>query len=205
MAKPTSKPDWTVGNPSFGTVTIEPSAGKKQAGWGVGERPPAQFMNWLFFNIGEWIDYFESVTDQLLTIQGLYDAVVGTGGDFATLAAMVGDAGWAAGDYKNILIVSTQAIDAQINLDQDDVTIESKPGVNIVKGVGTTKGFFITGNRVRILKSRFANFNDGGDIAVEIDAAANYTMVHDNFFLDNDSDIVDNGNLSSISNNIDEV
>ena len=85
MAKPTSKPDWTVGNPSFGTVTVEPSAGKKQNGWDVGERPPRQFMNWLFFNIDEWIDYLETTTDALISLQGIYDAVVGVGGDFATL------------------------------------------------------------------------------------------------------------------------
>ena len=93
MAKPTSKPNWTLGNPSFGTVTIEPSAGKKQTGWTAGERPPHQTMNWLFYNIGtEWIDYLEGVTDALLNLQGIFDAVVGTGGDFTTLSDMVADA-----------------------------------------------------------------------------------------------------------------
>jgi len=55
MAKPVSKPDWTVGNPDFGTVTVEPSAAKKETGWLVDERIPREFLNWLFFNITDWI------------------------------------------------------------------------------------------------------------------------------------------------------
>lgn len=61
MAKPTSKPDWTVGNGSFATVTVEPSAPEKVSGWAVNQRPPRQFMNWLFYNIDLWIKYFNTI------------------------------------------------------------------------------------------------------------------------------------------------
>ncbi len=49
--KPTSKSDWTLGNPDFATVTVEPTAQKKEDGWFPDERPPREFMNY-FFNIG---------------------------------------------------------------------------------------------------------------------------------------------------------
>lgn len=58
MAKPTSKPDWTVGNPSFGTTTVEPSAPKKVSGFTLNERPTRQLLNWLFYNLHKWIEYF---------------------------------------------------------------------------------------------------------------------------------------------------
>lgn len=64
--KPSSKPEWTVGNPNFGTVTIEPTGGKKITGWTPGEAPPIQYMNWLFYNTDQWIDYFEGITDGIL-------------------------------------------------------------------------------------------------------------------------------------------
>ena len=205
--KPTSKPNWTLGNPSFGVVTIEPSAGKKQTGWTAGERPPFQTMNWLFYNVGtEWIDYLEEVTDNLLNLQGLYDAVVGTGGDFATLADMIADAEWIAGDLKNILITSDQTISTAITLDKDDVNIECKPGVSIVKGVGTTRGFIIDAERVRILKCRFANFSAGGDAAIELAGTAKYPMVMQNYFVNNDTAVLDSGATAPlVTNNVDEV
>ena len=132
MAKPTSKPEWTVGNPSFGTVTIEPSAGKKQTGWTAGERPPFQFMNWLFWIINDWIDYFETTTDSLIVQLGIYDAQVGTGGTHATLADLVADAAWIAGTIKNVIVTSDQALSAPITLDKDDVNLEFKPGVAVL-------------------------------------------------------------------------
>jgi hypothetical protein len=207
MAKPTSKPDWTLGNPSFGTVTIEPSAGKKQTGWTSGERPPFQTMNWLLFNIGtEWIDYLEEVTDGLVNLQGVFDAVVGTGGDFATLQDLFTDAEWLAGNIKNVLVTSDQTISAPLTIDQDDVNIEFKPGVNVLKGIGTTRAFIVDANRTRITKGRFANFADPGDAAIELAATANYPMIMENYFLNNDTAVLDSGATAPVvANNIDEV
>lgn len=64
--KPSSKSEWTVGNPNFGTVTTEPTTGKKITGWTPGEAPPIQYMNWLFYNSDQWVDYFETITDNML-------------------------------------------------------------------------------------------------------------------------------------------
>jgi len=56
MAKPT-KPRWADANPSF---AVEPSEGKKDTGWLSGEKPPFQYMNWLFLKVKAWIDWFEN-------------------------------------------------------------------------------------------------------------------------------------------------
>lgn len=64
LPKPTSKPDWTEGNPSFATITQEPSAGKKLTGWNIDERPAREYMNWLFYILDQWVKYLESVTDE---------------------------------------------------------------------------------------------------------------------------------------------
>ena len=205
MAKPTSKPDWTVGNPSFGTVTVEPSAGKKQTGWTASERPPFQFMNWLFWNINDWIDYFETTTDSLTAIQGLYDAQVGTGGTHATLADLVADADYLAGDIKNVIITSDQALSSPVTISQPDVNLDFKPNVAIIKGIGAIKGLILDAERVRVRGGRFANFSDPGDIALELSANSQYCMVHENYFLNNDTAVNDLGATNSIVNNIEEV
>jgi hypothetical protein len=83
-AKPSSKPDWTVGNPSIGTVTVEPSAGKKQTGWQSAEKPGYQYMNWLFWNITQWINW---VSD-LVSYQNFVVHADGSG-DYATIAAAI--------------------------------------------------------------------------------------------------------------------
>lgn len=52
-AKPSTTPRWAdVG----GAITV-PSSGKQNVGWAAGERPPAQFLNWLFNLIYQWILY----------------------------------------------------------------------------------------------------------------------------------------------------
>lgn len=207
MAKPTSKPQWTEGNPSFGTITVEPSAGKKQTGWTAGERPPHQTFNWLFYNLGvEWLNYFESVTDGLLNLQGVFDAVVGTGGDFATLSDLVLDAEWIAGNIKNVLVTSDQTISAPVTIDQNDVNIEFKPGVNVLKGIGANRALIIDAERVRVTKGRFANFSAVGDAAIEVAAAAKYVMVMENYFFNNADGIIDSGGTAVLlSNNIEEI
>ena len=60
-AKPT-KPRWADGNASYAT---EPSSGKKDTGWLSGEKPPFQYMNWLFLKNNEWITFFENQTAAL--------------------------------------------------------------------------------------------------------------------------------------------
>jgi len=88
--KPTKKPSWV---PSDNPLYIdEPSAGKKLLGWVAGEKPPFQWMNWLFNVINHWVDYFAGAVTYNIVI----DTTTGEG-DFSTLAAYLAGSP-AAGD-----------------------------------------------------------------------------------------------------------
>lgn len=52
--------DW---NPA-GNVTTDPGSTKKTAGWQYKERPPAQYMNWLFQLLGLWTQYIQDEINQ---------------------------------------------------------------------------------------------------------------------------------------------
>jgi hypothetical protein len=203
MAKPTSKVDWTVGNPSFGSVTVEPSAGKKQTGWTASERPPFQFMNWLFYNILEWINYFETTTDGLIALQGTYDAVVGVGGTHASLAALMADPNIAT--IKNVLVTDPVTLTAPVVLNQNDMSFTFTPKAIIAKGVGANIGLSITAERVRILNGRFMNFSTAGDKAIQLSGASKYCMISQNYFVNCDTTVDDLGTTNGLFNNIEEV
>jgi len=80
MSAPASNLDWTVGNPNFGTVTVEPTGGKKETGWTPSEKPPAETMNWLFYNIDQWVKYLnesvDTLTQSIATIESSLTAMV---------------------------------------------------------------------------------------------------------------------------------
>lgn len=203
MAKPTSKIDWTVGNPSFNTLTVEPSAGKKLAGFGASERPAHQYMNWLFYNIYEWIKWLEGQADTVGAASTQYDAVVGTGGTHADFASLMADASIAT--KKNILVVSPQTILAPIVLSQDDMRVDFKPQAFIAKGPGANIGIQITGKRVKLSNCRFMNFSTSGDKALQLSAASQWCIVEKCYFYACDTSIDDLGTSNALSMNIDEV
>jgi len=59
MAKPTKRIlDWA----SSGNA-VDPGASKEANGWFIAERPPAYWWNWILQSFGEWLGYFETVTD----------------------------------------------------------------------------------------------------------------------------------------------
>ena len=203
MAKPTSNIDWTVGNPSFGTVTVEPSSGKKITGWTASERPAHQVMNWLFFNIWEWIKYFEMATDGLVALQGTYDAVVGAGGTHSDLASLMADP--AIATKKNILVISPQTLTAPVVLDQNDMNFTFTPKAFLARGPGANVGLSITAQRVRILNGRLINFSTAGDKAIELTSASKYCMISQCYFLSCDTIIDDTGTANGLFNNIEEV
>jgi hypothetical protein len=68
--KPDKKPEWArvaeVDPVSGQNNYVEPSESQKDSGYDREKIPPRQWANWLFKKCGEWIGYFEEVTDQLL-------------------------------------------------------------------------------------------------------------------------------------------
>lgn len=206
MAKPASKPEWTVDNPNFGTVTVEPTAQKKQDGWLPDERPPRQFMNWLFFIINEWIDYFEQVTDGLIALQSTFDAVVGTGGTHADINEVMADGNIA--NIKRILVISPLVVLVKQVIDQPDIHIEFKPQATFTDGADLATGLELTAaaKRCNILYGRFSGFdNGGGDEAIKLLAGANNCHIMGNRFFNNSNNISDLADGTVMTGNIVEV
>lgn len=59
--------DWVPsGNP---VDVIEPPSGQKNSGWQPGEIPPAQYENWVYYILDQWVQWLDQITTpQLLTV-----------------------------------------------------------------------------------------------------------------------------------------
>jgi hypothetical protein len=116
--KPSSKPFWAT----TGTKT-EPTGSKKATGWLQLEKPPFEFMNWLFFQINEFVNYFSGDVQHNIIIGGDTDER-----DYATLAAYIADSP-TAGD--RLLIKADEVLTATAIIPAD---IE----ITVLKGVKFT-------------------------------------------------------------------
>lgn len=56
--RPSGYPRWAD---TGATAITEPPSGKKDVGWAVAEKPPAQFMNFLMNNYYQWILYLDQL------------------------------------------------------------------------------------------------------------------------------------------------
>lgn len=176
LPKPSSHIDWTDGAVS---KVVEPSAAKKLLGWVALERPPFEYMNFLFFRLDEWAKYLESITDETANARVvLVDA--GGNGQFTTLQAAHDSASVVAG--SKILILSDLSLDSTTTISKNDIEIEMRPGTRILKGGGAAATNFTgiqvqaTADRCRLKGfglGRAGNFFNGtGDKALEIVAGA---------------------------------
>lgn len=200
MPKPSTKPDWTLTNP---TARVEPTAPKKETGWAVEERPPAEFMNWLFYNLTEWVIYLEDVTDGLAGLDAAFDAVVGINGTHATINDLMADANIA--NIKRVLVTTAQTVTANQVINQNDMEFVFKPQAVLTKGGGSTIGIVVNAERVSIKGARIVSFNAAGNKGLELTANARNCLVTQCRFLDNDTDLDDLGANNSLSANISEV
>jgi len=206
MAKPASGIDWTEGNPDQGTISVEPSAAKKEQGFLVDERPPKETFNWLFQNVDEWIKYLDGQVDAFAGQGIIYDAFVGPGGSHADINALMADADIAT--LKNILVVGSLAIDDIQVINQSGMNFDFKAGASITKNgpTGADIGLQINADRVRINNGRFVGFNDVGvDKAIEILATKKNNLIHGCFFNDCDTQIDDLGTNNVFNANIIEA
>lgn len=74
MARPSVIPFWTDGDAA---KQIQPPAGQINTGWTNGQKPPFRFMNWLFYQIGLWIQYLDSVAASAQVIVAADGSVTG--------------------------------------------------------------------------------------------------------------------------------
>lgn len=56
MAKPSTLPRWA----NVSGVLVEPNGAKKDVGWLVDERPPAEFFNWWMKTVYDWTAYLDA-------------------------------------------------------------------------------------------------------------------------------------------------
>jgi hypothetical protein len=77
MARPDELPRWADG---VDALITEPSEGKKTIGWDAGERPPAQFFNWLLNRIYQWLVYADQVIPPIGSIIFWHKSLTGIPG-----------------------------------------------------------------------------------------------------------------------------
>jgi hypothetical protein len=199
MGKPTDYPDWYPTGADANT--IEPSSGKKNAGFAALEKIAYQFLNWLFYSISAWIRYLDTVTG--------YDVVVaasGYGATHATLAAAIS----AVGSTPNlrVLLADSQSI-APVTANVVGWRMYALSGVTYTKASGTT-GITMAGAGTSLEGLRMAGYTTAGDKAITCTSAWTFGRVFNcNFAPSTDTDIDDSnapaGKKPEVYGNILEV
>ena len=187
--KPLSKTNWTVGNPDFGVVTIEPTAQKKEDGFFPSERPSRKTFNWILFITDAWIKYFEEVTDTLLVISAGVRIVAASGGTDTTLQAAHDNA--TAGD--KIIVLDDAALASTVNITKANLEIEFRNKVTYSdNGAGDAISLAASANRTIIRGGRFTGFTN----AINLNVGADFVAFRDIRFATNTLDIKDNSNAT---------
>ena len=138
-------------------------------------------MNWLFFNIDEWIDYLESVTDTTSGVFSLYQAFVGSGpgATHADLNAVMADGAIAAG--ARILVLSSATINTVQQITKHRVQIDFQPGVIYTKG-SAINALEVNADYVRIIGGQFDNWTGVGAAPIKILVGSDHTKIRDSHF-----------------------
>lgn len=202
MPKPSQDAKWAT---SGSALITDPGIGKRDQGWIV-EIPPVEYFNWWMNNVGNWIEYLDQQVDAVVAIQGLYDAIVGTGGTHATINDVIADMGvnLPATDVR-VFVKDPQTVTATQVIDKEGVELEFHPKANIAKGLTVVIGLQIDAQRVKIKGGRFLNFDEAGGIAIDMTSNAKNCIVKDNTFNNNTDEIADAGSNNIKVNNIEEI
>lgn len=206
LAKPSTKTNWAVDNPDFPNRVIEPNASKKKTAWLDNEQPPAPYFNWLFWIIHQWMEYFESVTDETAT---RYNAIVGTGAGatHATLEDVLADPAFSTD--ITVRIDESAIINTTISLTKARWKIEFKPGVVYSKGAAT-KCFSFEAEGIVFEYGRLVGWTAPGDIAITQLVGAEYCYIRGTRFgpgttEEVNQDAVPVGKAGHVSDTITEV
>jgi hypothetical protein len=201
FTRPTSYPNWTVGNPG---VQDQPTSGEKFGGFVPNQRPAPTWMNWLLGNISDWINWLDQET-QLNNSQQEYDAVVGTNGTHADINSLMADPNIA--QIYRVLVTTPQTLLTTQTINKSDIDFIFKPSAVYSKALtGSTKGLSITASRVRIYGGRWTSYNGGGDIAIEIGSGVKNCIIDGVMFSsDCTTTINDLGTNNVLGNNLQEV
>lgn len=143
------KPSYIGWIPDNATGIATPPPGKLTTGWVTQEKPPYQWMNWLFNLTSQWIN---------LLGPRAYDVVVGAGSNctHATLPAAVADS--AVGTNVRVFVQdSVAALNATVNLTKAGWIIEFGPGVTYTNGTAGTC-FSMQASGIEVRGGRFSGF-----------------------------------------------
>ncbi len=191
---PSVIPTWTDGNPA---KQVQPPTPVQTLGWTAGERPPFQYMNWLFWLTGLWITWLYTAVQQILTNYALYDAIV-DGVNFADLNAVMADSSIAAGARIYVQINLTVNTTQQIT--KNNCLIVFAPGVTWSNGSAGT-GIQLSAVGTRLTGARLTGFTT----ALLIDSASNYSILDSLRFASNTTDLTDNNGKGSSANVLTET
>lgn len=197
MSKPTKRPSWMTG--LSGLTIVEPTGGEKAAGWAADQRPPAEYMNWIFQNISDWIDYINTNAALIELSSTLYKAIVGTvaagsPATHASLAAALADSAVVAG--SRILILEDQTQAAQVVVSKANIELVFASRKSFIKSAGTSC-LRISADGFKIWGGRFSGWSTAGDKAIIIDSGIKNVMIRDVVFASCDTQIDDSGTNTS--------
>jgi hypothetical protein len=102
---------------------VEPSAGKKAAGWVGNEKPPAEYFNWLFGQVDLWIKYLADFHDNNVIPAGVYEGFEVTFGTGTLL------------DIAPGTLVTKEGVKITVDTAQTDFNAASPPTANAGVGV----------------------------------------------------------------------
>lgn len=175
-------------------------------GWVALERPPFEYLNFLFYRSDEWAKYLESITDELVLGGSAFDLVVGSGpGTYAT----INDAIAAASVGSRIYVSIAQALTVTQVVDLDDIELTFAPGAVLTQATTLAKGLQIDAERVRVIRPRFTSWdNSSSDIPIEFTANAKNCILDNAYFFDianTTNPVNDLGTNNSIINPVEEL
>jgi len=199
-SRPSVYPDWAL----TGTRT-NPGTPAINTGYTPDFIPPAEWHNWQFGYLGDWVRWLDQ-QQQINASQFEYDAIVGTNGTYATINAMIAAITGGAQIHKVLVttpqtLTSTQIITSGIV----DLWLTFRPDAVYTKGLTTTPGLSIQGQRITIEGGRWTSFNGGSDVAIQLEAASKNCRIINTNFAGNTTDINDLGTNNVIANIIQEV
>lgn len=198
MSRPSEKPSWAQGNPG---VQVEPTAPQKFGGFAPNNRPSPQWVNWLFSNVSDWIDWLDSVTQASLIPNSDYDASVGTGGTFPDINSLMASGNIAT--IKKVLVTTPQTLTVTQVINQPDMEFVFKPNAWYAQGLALAKGISITAPRVTIKGGRWVSWP--GAVAIQIEAGVKNCLLTQIRFNGVTTDVNDLGSNNVLSDLIDEA
>lgn len=163
MARPTSLPHWTAGEPE---KVLAPDSSLLDRGYIADEQPDARHFNYLFYMAFLWIKHLDEITTNISGTQDQYDAYVGPGGTHADFNALGADADIA--NIRRVFVRNSLALTTTQIIDFDNVEIVFANGAVVTNADDAGTAFRISSNRITLTGARFTNWSNAGDVPIEL-------------------------------------